>query len=378
MRAIIIGAGIGGLSAAIALNRIGWDISVHESRSDIPLTGAGLGIGANAFHSLRHLGMEEHVRRIMNPVKEIQFKNERGRTLNRMLTDKVTQHIGNDNYTVHRGELMQVLSRAVPEGALKLGSSCVRIEQDGSQVRAWFADGSRDEGDLLIGADGIRSAIRSHLFPNATLRYAGYTCFRGVVKLPESFQHNHHISIETWGGDGRFGLVPLAGNRIYWYACVNAAPNDETFKLYTVEDLASHFAQYHDPIPQVLRLPQEEHLLLHDIYDLSPLPSYSKGRVVLLGDAAHATTPNMGQGAGQALEDACVLMNRLRGSADMNQALLGYNRDRIGRTAAITRMSRWIGRLTQLEHPALIAARNRMVGSVPAMVVDKSFSLFFR
>lgn len=169
-----------------------------------------------------------------------------------------------------------------------------------------------------------------------------------------------HVTIERGAGrKGRFGLVPLSNNRIYWFACLNAKAPGSPIRTYTARDLMKIFEGYHEPIPQILAQTSDHHMLQHDIYDLPPISRFAFGRVVLLGDAAHAMTPNMGQGAGQSVEDAVILASHLKQSPVIEEALLRYERERIGRTGQITRMSDRIGKVAQLQgtFPAPFAMR---------------------
>ena len=164
----------------------------------------------------------------------------------------------------------------------------------------------------------MNSNIRKQIQPKSEPKYAGYTCFRGVVN--ENLNIDRTTALEYWGHKGRFGIVPLKDDELYWFCTMNAKENDLQFKSFEKPHLQAYFNQYPDEVRNVLDAQEELGILHHDMYDLTPLKSFISGRVVLLGDAAHATTPNMGQGAGQAIEDAVTLTNLLK-EKDVDAAL---------------------------------------------------------
>lgn len=377
MNVLIIGAGIGGLSAAIALRKIGMNVRVFESKPEVRFNGAGLGLGTNAAAALHRLGLGASLQQLGKPMEQIAILSREGKPLSRAAADELKSKYGPDQVTVHRADLLGLLIDALEPGDIvKTGKVCTKFEQNEHGVQVWFDDGSTEEGDLLIGADGIRSTIRGAVRPEAQPRYSGYTCWRAVVDA-SSFQYNPDVFSETWGRKGRFGIVPLAGNRIYWFACVNAPFADPAMKRVTISDLQKRFADYHKPIPQLLDLSRHERLLHHDIEYLPPIDRFCYGRVVLIGDAAHAMTPNMAQGAGQAIEDALFLAEHLRRAPDIRQALQGFERDRVKRAGTITRMSGRIGRVAQLEGRLPVALRDAIFPYIPNSLMKKQLEYVY-
>ncbi|HNE29135.1 MAG TPA: FAD-dependent monooxygenase, partial [Saprospiraceae bacterium] len=231
-----------------------------------------------------------------------------------------------------------------------------------------FADGSAHATDCLIVADGIHSAIRSQLAPDAVTRYAGYTCWRAVIDDPGL---SLSAATETWGKHGRFGIVPLAGGKIYCFACINAPQNDPRMAAMRVAELKKIFSGYHAPIPAILEQWRDDQLIWNDLADLKPLDRFAYGRVVLIGDAAHATTPNLGQGACQAIEDAVILAEMLKKHSDPEQAFRAYEQKRLPRTRFIVETSRRMGAIAQWQNPLLVCLRNVLFRLIPQSVNEK-------
>ncbi|KAA9332463.1 NAD(P)-binding protein [Hymenobacter busanensis] len=377
MEFIIIGGGIGGLATARALLQQGHSAHVYEAAAELREIGAGVVLGANAMRSLDHLGVHAPVRAAGHPVTHISLLDQHGRVLNDVDTAPFTRRLGYDNLAIHRADLQRVLLQQLPPCTLQLGKRFERFEEHNGRVTAHFTDGSTGTADALIGADGIRSGVRRQLLPEAQPRFAGYTCWRGVVDaralgLPAG------RSTESWGSAGRFGCVPLANGQVYWFACVNSAvPNNPVFRGWRLADVQRRFADFHAPIPALLSLTHEDQLLWGDIIDLKPLRRFAFGRVLLLGDAAHATTPNMGQGAGQAVEDAAMLARCLAENADPVAAFQAFDQRRRPRTTRIVNQSWQLGKAAQLENRLLIQLRDAVMRRVPARVNERQMAFLY-
>ncbi|GAB2777224.1 2-polyprenyl-6-methoxyphenol hydroxylase-like FAD-dependent oxidoreductase [Hymenobacter luteus] len=366
---LIIGAGIGGLTAAHALLQQGHRVRVHEAAPELREVGAGLVLGANAMRALHQLHLDAAVLPLGSPVTRLDLRDQRGRLLQAADTAPFTTRLGFPNLGIHRAALQQVLSQGLPPDVLTLGCAFERLETDATGVTAHFADGRTVRADALIAADGIRSRVRRQLLPRAEPRYAGYTCWRAVVDasrldLPVG------ESCETWGERGRrFGYVPVGKGQVYWFACLNSPqPQNPQYRAYRTTDLQRAFAGFHAPVPELLALTRDEELLWNDILDVKPLRRFAFGRVLLLGDAAHATTPNLGQGAGMAVEDAAVLAQCLEAQPDLGRAFRQVEQRRRGRTARIVRTSWQLGRVGQLESPLLTGLRNTVMRLLPPAV----------
>ncbi|HYG15573.1 MAG TPA: FAD-dependent monooxygenase, partial [Bacteroidia bacterium] len=219
-----------------------------------------------------------------------------------------------------------------------------------------------------------RSATRQQLVPHIQPRYAGYVCWRAVVDSTGLMQDE---SSETYGPKGRFGLVPLANNQLYWFACTNAPKNDTRYPAYTIEDIRKHFAGYRDPIGEVLERTQNDRLIYGEIADLPPLKRFAFGNILLIGDAAHATTPNMGQGACQAIEDAVLLAGELAKNTNVSAAFVNFENRRLERTRFVTLQSRRIGQVAQWQNPVLGVIRDFLMANMPESARTKQFDKLF-
>lgn len=372
--AVIVGAGIGGLAAAIALRRTGWDVAVYESEPSVRLGGAGLLVGANAIQALDRLGVAAHVRAVAHVLKAMDIVTPDGRLLSRTTSREAGDAGYPDNVTVLRRDLLSILADTLGHEAVHTNKTCTGVEAGSGGVRVQFADGTAAAGDLLIAADGVHSAIRGQLLPSVRPRYAGYTCWRGIADDDPALTFDRTVFTEAWGAGARFGVAPLANNKIYWYACLNAREKDPQHATATAKDLRQHFGQYHDPVPAILERTGLEPLIWRDIVYLPPLRRFAFGRVALLGDAAHATTPNLGQGAAQAMEDAVVLAAALReAKGDVAIGLQRYERSRARRAARVTRMSNRVGDMGQWQHPWAVGLRNWLLPRMPTASVQAQF-----
>lgn len=296
---LIIGAGIGGLATALALQQAGFSVRVFERASEVRDVGAGLTLWPNAVKVLQRLGLDEMLRDLGLPETAMSgFYSAQGKLLAPLSPAEIEDKLGAPTIVIHRAEFQAALREKVGSDALQLGARFVAFEQDENGVTVSFADGQQVRGHLLIGADGIHSSILQQLFPQSIQRYAGYTAWRGVAAaVPQMIG-------EFWGRGLRFGIVPLSRERVYWFASCNAPENATEAPEGRREELLAMFKGWHPAITTLIEETSVEEILRNDIYDLKPLSHWSEGRVVLLGDAAHAMTPNMGQGACQALEDA--------------------------------------------------------------------------
>ncbi|MCE4957419.1 FAD-dependent monooxygenase [Macrococcoides caseolyticum] len=358
----IIGAGIGGLTQSIALSLAGHDVEIFEKRHVLKQQGVGLGIGSNAMRALSRYGIDKDILAAGKVLRECQFRTDRNTLLNTIQLSQGEY----DNVTIQREQLHDIL-RSYNQADIHLIKDVVHIS-DYEQPTMVFSDGTKYQFDLIIAADGLHSNIRRQMFKNSDAVYQGYTCFRGTstgIQVEDA-------AIEYWGSDGRFGIVPLSDNEIYWFACMNAMERDNEFRYYNQHKLIEYFKAFPEAVTDTIAHTIHDPIH-HDIYDINPLKTFSKGKVVLIGDAAHATTPNMGQGASLAIEDAISLAHQLE-QLPIAQALARFDKLSVQHTKRVIMKSRQIGKSAQLENKGLIKIRNKALKSIPAFMLNKQIA----
>src|SRR5699024_8278463 len=230
---------------------------------------------------------------------------------------------------------------------------------EADSVEVIFNHSSVECFDYAIAADGIHSVFRQQLVPDSGPRFQHYTCYRGTSINKGDVPY--HIGQEAWSQHGRFGWAPLKNDEVYWFACVNAQERDEYLASLSPSGVANLFQHFPSPVRRLIQEVQPDSFLHHDIYDIQPLSAFVYHRIILLGDAAHATSPNIGQGAGRAIDDAYVLTNAWIHAKMMDEILETYNKKRGAKTKNGIQLSSQIGKPAQCENPFLIQFRNALL-----------------
>ncbi|SDK32661.1 2-polyprenyl-6-methoxyphenol hydroxylase [Lentzea albidocapillata subsp. violacea] len=338
MKAIVVGGGIGGLAAAVSLRRVGWEVVVHERAATFGEIGAGVGVMPNALRALEWMGLAGEARRLGTPRVSGGVRASDGRWLVHL------PGIGQEKViAMHRADLHGVLLRALPPEVLFNNVEVTSVDEL--------------DADLVVAADGINSRLRAELLPDAPGPvYAGATAWRGVAPGPYELP----IS-QTLGPGGEAGILPLGDGRVCWYVAAVAPPSADL-------DPMALFAGWHDPLPELLASTPD--VIRHDIYELPLLPTFVRGRVALLGDAAHAMTPYLGQGACMALEDAVTL-------AAVDGDLARYDALRRPRAQSVWKGSRMAGKFgIEVRSPMALALRNFAFRSLPASLAVRGMTRF--
>jgi 2-polyprenyl-6-methoxyphenol hydroxylase-like FAD-dependent oxidoreductase len=319
--AAIVGGGIGGLATAAGLARAGWEVTVFERAERPAQDGTGLGIWPSALRALDRLGLGERARELGRLQPSGVILRPDGTRIATIDVERIKRKQGEPVYLLSRPVLLGILASAAP--VVQFGHDI----EDPKPLVGKF--------DLVVGADGINSRVRRMLFGDAfPLRHSGMMTWRGTVEL------DLRSGSETWGRGVKFGITPQEPGRTNWYAVLPAPQGFGT-------DLTDVFGDWHEPIPSILRRIDPGGVLRHDLHYLSPLPRYFGGTTVVLGDAAHAMTPDLGQGACQALIDAVVLTECLTGSSTVEDGLAAYDRRRRRPTQRLAAMSTRVNRLAQ-------------------------------
>lgn len=368
----IIGGGIGGLTAAVALARAGVAAEVYEQAPVLEEVGAGVGLWPNAMAALEPLGLSGKVARLAVTVTRQGLRRSDGTWLMCFPEGVMAQRWGAGFTLVHRAELQQLLAGELDPSVIHLGARCSGFEDGDRAVTARFADGREVQADVLVGADGVHSAVRAALFGPAPLRYRGYITVRGItpagsVPLPRD-------GTETWGRGARFGLGPTSGERIIWYATWNTAAEGKDVGN-TAARLRELFGAWHDPIPAIIAATPQAALIRNDIYDRRPTRTWTRGRVTLIGDAIHPMTPDLAQGACQAIVDAAALATCLAADRDPRAALRDYQQRRWRNAAIAVLMARTMGTMGQWEGRTACTARNTLTRAIPLSLQLRQFDL---
>jgi 2-polyprenyl-6-methoxyphenol hydroxylase-like FAD-dependent oxidoreductase len=348
MKVIVVGAGIAGLSVAVALQRSGLDVEVVERQDDGDAAGTGLYLPANAERALRSLGLGAAVAARAHPIRRQVFRDHRGRVLADVDVAAFWDGVGTC-VAMHRSALHETLREAADGVPVRLGTAVTGLEV-GERPHVSFSDGSTATYDLVVGADGVHSTVRAHGLRGPPARYVGQASWRFVASgVPELADWT-----VTLGRGRAFLAVALGGGDVYCYADVNT---DDPAAA-AVGDWRDGFADFGAPVRELLE--QGAGAYSAPIEEVAP-PVWAAGRIVLVGDAAHASSPNMAQGAALALEDALVLAEALAARGTIEDALAKYERRRMPRVGWVQEQTHRRDRTRSL-HPALRNALLRVAG----------------
>ncbi|AST94230.1 2-polyprenyl-6-methoxyphenol hydroxylase [Sutcliffiella cohnii] len=365
--ATVIGAGIGGLCTAIALQQKGWNVSVYDKATELKDVGAGIVLSANALKVLGKLGLALEIRKKGAPVKKAEIRTWDGKPLVNVPVHEQAQRYGSYSYLIYRPSLQKVLHAALYENTVNLKKRLVHIEQRDSKVSVGFEDGEVVKDNLVIGADGIHSEVRKRVIGPSPLRYSGFTAIRGISVYEDArFPMELGGGFEAWGHGKRFGFSHLGKGRIFWFAAINSESGTIINSPHPKKIALDHFSGWWEPVTNMIEATEESNIIVHEIFDRKPMNTWSNGKITLLGDAAHPMLPNLGQGGAQAMEDALVLSRCLDDYPnEVEKALKQYEEIRYGRTAKVVKGSRAMGRMMQLENPIAIFIRNQLLRNSP-------------
>lgn len=374
MRIGIIGGGVGGLASAACLTKAGVEVEVFERASELRETGAGVNLWSNATRVLAKMGLLERCLEMSTPLSSIELRSLKGRVLLHARLDREDSPV----ICMRRPDLLSVLHSVVPENCIKLSHRCTGILPTASGVTVTFEGRDSRSFDAAIGADGAGSIVRAHVtgVTEAPV-YRGYAIWRGVADF-DLVGSAPHIIQETWGRGQRFGILPIGNRSLCWYATSTrsqrsaAAPEDRQAELLRL------FEGWPGPIEELLRATPPLEVLENDAADLRPLQACFRGNAILIGDAAHPLTPNLGQGCCLALEDAYALSQVLSSASSVGHAFSLFERARSGRAARIVEITRWVGVIGQLRSKPAVFLRDHLPRSLFPFVFDKAVRPVYR
>ncbi len=369
----IIGAGIGGLTTAIALEQKGIKTRIFEQANDIKPVGAGIILANNAMQVYDKLGLRKVIEENGNPISSMNITKANLQSLSSVDLSYFEEKYNVKNIAIHRGILQQILIDNLKETEIHLDHKLHNLVKSKDEYSLEFTNGEKEKSTTVLGADGLNSVVRNTIFPKSTIRNANQVCWRGIAEyaLPPKFKNELN---EAWGKTDRFGFVQIAENKVYWYALKSFKENVEEFQLAYIE---SYFEDYNSLIKNIILSTQKEQINTAEISDLKPNHSWSKNNICLIGDAAHATTPNMGQGACQAIEDAYVLSECLA-KYDTNIAFKEFQKLRLPKAHQVVKDSWMLGKIAHLSNPILRSVRNQMIRFTPDFINRKQSEQIFQ
>jgi FAD-dependent urate hydroxylase len=383
----IIGGGIGGLTAAIALQQRGFDVTVYEAAPDIKAIGAGLWVAPNAINVFERLGIADKIKNAGNQLVTSCLGDHKGNALTTVDFSKIAAKYKNGTTTIHRGTLQNILLNAVKPNTVKTNyrlKSIENAENTEGGIIVHFENGETIETDILIGADGIHSVVRKHLFGDIPLRYSGQTCWRGIAKM--QMQNPKHTA-ELWGTKGglRAAYTQVNAEEVYWYITLKTGKGTKIPPQEVQSYLTNLVSEFNSEIQIAIINTDNQHIIQSDLFDIKPLPQWYRGNIVLLGDAAHATTPNLGQGACQAIEDAyylaaCLSENPSRLLRDVPlvlEAFSAYQAKRKPKADFVIKTSYQLGLLNNIGGSIGFRLRNFLLKIMPQSIGERQFDYLF-
>jgi len=366
----IIGAGIGGLTTALTLKKRGLNVNIFEGSTELKAVGAGIIIANNAMQVFKELGIQDKIEKAGNKISYMKITDSQLNNISIVDLTEYEKKYGVHNIAIHRGQLQKILADEIGFDKINLSKRLSKIEKT-ELFKLTFEDSTSIESKLVIGADGIKSVVRSQLFEKSTLRNADQICWRGVceIDLPQKY---HNELNEAWGKGKRFGFVKISNDKVYWYALANS----KNVKAGEV-NLQELFGVFHQDILNIISATTKEQIFLSDIMDIKPIDRWQSENVCLIGDAAHATTPNLGQGACQAIEDAYVLGKLLDNGMALENTFKEYESLRRKKAHTIVNTSWMIGKMAHIESGFGIWLRNSVMRNAPKSAMKKQMDMIY-
>lgn len=353
LKVIVIGAGMGGLTAGIALRQAGYQVEIYDRVKELRPAGAAISLWSNGVKVLNRLGLGQAIASIGGQMDRLAYYSFTGEKLTDFSLQPLIDQVGQRPYPVARTDLQTLLLDAFGADQVQLDSRCIAVEQDADRVTAIFEDGHRATGDLLVAADGTHSILRSYVLGEAIeRRYVGYVNWNGLVPASDDLANKTSWVLYV-GEHKRASMMPVGGDRFYFFIDVplpkGTVSPPETYR----EELISFFKGWADPVQTLLQRLDPFRTNRVEIHDIEPLQTLVRGRVALLGDAGHGTAPDLGQGGCQAMEDGWVLATYLKTTTlSVEDALKRYEAARKDRVADVINRARKRSDVTHGKDPA--------------------------
>jgi 2-polyprenyl-6-methoxyphenol hydroxylase-like FAD-dependent oxidoreductase len=376
MKVGIIGGGIGGLTLALALHQKKIPFTLFEAAPEIRAVGAGILLGPNAMLLLDRLGVGETIREAGQSLRAAHICDADFRPMQTLDMVQIRAAYGSGSTLIHRGALQRCLLEQLPAEAVQTGYQAVRVEPSSGNV--FFANGSNDSFEVVIGADGIHSAVRQSVFPNRHTRSSGQICWRGVANysLPDRLKESIH---ECWGKMGRFATCDLGKGQVYWFAVAREKDIPEAAFPNMQDEVLNLFAEFAEPARAVLEATPADAIHRDVLADLPSQSPWWDGQVCMIGDAIHATTPNLGQGGAQAIEDAWYLAELLSAMPeDPSAAFARFEGLRTPKVSHVVNQSWQVGQLAHWKSPLAVMLRNTIMRLTPTRVMTRQVGRVYR
>lgn len=370
MKALVAGAGVGGLTTAIALRARGAEVEVFEAAPESRTSGGGLGIACNATKVLTALGIDLPSEGLGRVCERFTLRTARGRHMRDLPIASIAAELGSPVVNVRRADLVTLLREKAKDTPIHYGAEVVGYERGRDGVSIACADGRTATGDLLVGADGIRSAVRARVTGRAPVNEYGYVCW--IATVP--FEHPALPpggAAHYWGRGQRFGLIDIGGGHVYWWGTKNLPAGQAQRWAGTKRDVLRCYEGWASEVREVIAATPDADIVSVPAQDRTFADRWGDGPVTLVGDAAHPMLTSLSQGAGSAIEDGYTLAHHLAHANGVVAGLRGYERARRERTRWLVTASRRLSRTEQLAHPVAVGLRDLVIRYAPASVVRK-------
>lgn len=369
----IIGGGIGGLSLALALQKEGIPFRVFEQSPQLKAVGAGINLACNAMQVYRKLGLQQEIEAAGHICQQMVVTDRQLQPLSVVDIKPFTRQLKVNNVAIHRANLQDILVNSLPSNSIHLDKALVGMQKQHDKIVLQFADGSHILSSCIVGADGLRSAVRKLWLGTGEVRDAHQWCWRGVAPTPLPAALQDQLT-ECWGNGRRIGFTQIDQERTYWFA----VHRSDTFsKDISAETLAGSFVSFHSIAQTLINATPSQHIHVDALSDIAGVKQWYKGQVCLIGDAAHATTPNLGQGACQAIEDAWSLA-KLLASHDPAIAFANWQKIRQAKVRQIVKTSWMVGNMAHWQSSFAVGFRNTLLRMTPTKVGQRQSAAIYR